>query len=58
MTMYVTEEELYGEQYTVWVGGTEINDVHLSKAQAKHLKSVYEDNGYDDVQIQRVEAFA
>ena len=56
--MYVTEEELYGEQYTLWVGGTEINDVHLSKAQAKHLQSVYEDNGYDDVQIQKVEAFA
>jgi len=54
--MYVSEEELFGEQYTVWVEGTEVNDYHFSKQQAEHLSEVYKEHGHTDVQVQRVSA--
>lgn len=40
--------------YTVWVGGTEVNENYLSKNKAFDLLKKYEDDGYDDVQIEKV----
>lgn len=44
---------MYGEDdnYTVYVGGTEVNDFYLTKPEAEHLASLYEEDGYDDVVI-------
>jgi len=42
-------------QYTVYVGGDEVNDYYLTKEKAKDLAEEYIDDGYDDVVIQLVE---
>ena len=42
-------------KYTVWVGGTEVNDVLLTEKEANRLKEVYLGRGYDDVEIEEVE---
>jgi len=39
------------KKYSVWVGGTEVNDYYLSKKQASALAQVYINNNYDDVAI-------
>jgi hypothetical protein len=39
-------------KYTVWVGGTEVNDRLLSKNKAKELASVFHD--YDDVVVEKI----
>lgn len=46
--------EKRGEQdrfYTVWVGGTEVNDHLLSLSEAEDLAFEYQQDGYDDVVI-------
>lgn len=40
--------------YTVWVGGVEANDHLLSESEAIELAQHYKSEGYDDVQIERV----
>jgi len=42
------------KEYTVWVGGTEVNDYYLSKEEAKRLANEYTTDGYDDVIIEKV----
>jgi hypothetical protein len=42
------------EKYTVWVGGAEINETHLTKEKAEFLQAVWLARGYDDVKIERV----
>ena len=42
------------KKYTVWAGGTEVNDYYLNLEQAKSLKKVYLNDGYDDVYIEEV----
>lgn len=42
------------EHYTVWVGGTEVNDHPLTKKLAKAIAQIWKDEGYDDVQIEEV----
>jgi hypothetical protein len=38
--------------YTVWVGGTEVNDRYLkSEKEAEKLADKYKKEGYDDVRI-------
>jgi len=40
-------------RYTVWVGGTEVNDSYLkSSEEAEELANKYREEGYDDVRIQ------
>ena len=39
-------------KYTVWVGGTEVNDYLLGYEQAKELADSFKDEGYDDVHVQ------
>jgi len=38
--------------YSVWVGGTEINDYYIPKQQAEDLANQYIQDGYDDVKIE------
>lgn len=40
--------------YTVYVGGSEVNDYLLSKAQAVNLAYKYKFNNYTDVKIVQV----
>ena len=40
------------DYYTVWVGGTEVNDYYLDRDGALQLSQLYIDNGYDDVNIE------
>ena len=40
--------------YTVWVGGTEVNDYLISKEKAIEIKKEWEQKGYDDVVIEKV----
>ena len=37
--------------YSVWVGGVEVNDYYLTHEQAKNLAFEYKADGYDDVVI-------
>ena len=39
------------ENYSVFVGGTEVNDYLLTKEQAENLAQEFIDDGYDDVEI-------
>lgn len=39
------------EKYSVWVGGTEINDHYLTKVQAQQCVEYWTNEGYDDVAI-------
>lgn len=41
--------------YTVWVGGTEVNDHLLTKEDAIILAKSYEDDGYTDIKIVNTE---
>lgn len=43
------------DNYTVWVGGTEVNDFLLSKDRAINLAREYIDDYYDDVVIEKIE---
>lgn len=40
--------------YTVWVGGVEVNDTYLSKQKADELASEYIEEGYDDVHVEKI----
>ena len=39
------------KKFSVWVGGTEVNDQLLTREEAEILAFEYEDNGYGDVII-------
>jgi len=39
------------EEYSVWVGGGEVNDAYLTYLEAVALAEAYEKDGYDDVLI-------
>ena len=41
------------KNYTVFVGGVEVNDYLLSKDTAETVAQEYIDEGYDDVEIQQ-----
>lgn len=41
------------QAYTVWVGGTEVNDYLLDKANAELLAEQYIDDGYTDVSVEK-----
>ena len=42
------------KKFSVWVGGTEVNDQLLTREEAEILAFEYEDDGYDDVIIEEV----
>lgn len=42
------------KRFTVWVGGSEVNDYYLTKEKADALAFEYEVRGYDDVTIQEL----
>lgn len=40
------------KMYSVWVGGIEVNDYSMSKAEAEELADMYREDGYDDVYVE------
>jgi hypothetical protein len=42
------------KEYTVWVGGVEVNDHLLTKDKADELAQEYIDDDYDDVIVEKV----
>lgn len=42
------------KEYTVWVGGVEVNDHYLTKGEAMDLADSYLKKGYDDVSFEKV----
>jgi len=43
------------DKYTVWVGGTEVNDYYLEYDDAMKLAKSYKNKGYTDVIVECVE---
>jgi len=41
--------------YSVWVGGTEVNNNYLTKKEAVDIKAKWELQGYNDVTIKNKE---
>ena len=44
------------KNYTVWVGGMEVNDYLMELSEAESLALIWTDQGYDDVHILEAEA--
>ena len=42
------------KEFTVWVGGTEVNDYLLTEVEALALADEYLDDGYDDVIVENI----
>ena len=42
------------EKFTVWVGGVEVNDYLLTREEAENLAFEYEEDGYDDIIIEKI----
>lgn len=40
--------------YTVWVGGVEVTDHYVRLNTAKRIKSEYISDGYNDVEIEKI----
>ena len=40
--------------WTVWVGGGEINDYLLTDKEAQEVAQIWKDKGYDEVVIERI----
>ncbi len=40
--------------WTVWVGGGEVNSYLLTKDEAEDIAQAWKDNGYDDVVVEEV----
>ena len=40
--------------YTVWVGGTEVNDYYLNESKAHALAQQFKNDGYNDVIIEKI----
>jgi hypothetical protein len=45
------------KNYSVWVGGTEVNDSYLTKKEAEQMAEKYTSNGYEDVEIDKFDDF-
>jgi hypothetical protein len=41
-------------QWTVWVGGVEVNDYYMTETDAQKLADEYKAAGYDDATAQEV----
>ncbi len=42
------------KKYTVWVGGSEVQSYYLTAYEAKGLKQIWNNKGYDDVVIEEI----
>ena len=40
--------------FTVWVGGTEVNDYYVYYDEAKRLYDYYKEEGYTDVIVEEI----
>jgi hypothetical protein len=43
-------------RFTVWVGGVEVNDYHMTETDAQKLADEYKAAGYDDTAVVEKEA--
>jgi hypothetical protein len=41
-------------EFTVWVGGVEVNEYYLTKENALNLADQFKEDGYDDVKIEEI----
>ena len=41
-------------EWTVWVGGIEVNEYHLDKIKADEVAKYWTDQGYTDVIVEKV----
>ena len=41
------------KEYSVWVGGAEVNDYYMTKENADKLAEQFLDDGYDDVVVRK-----
>tara|TARA_Y100001938_G_C8053216_1_gene413027 strand:+ start:601 stop:804 length:204 start_codon:yes stop_codon:yes gene_type:complete len=52
---YIIERKEMDEyNYSVWVGGTEVNDYYLNYSESIKLSEHYKGKGYDDVRIEKI----
>jgi hypothetical protein len=56
-TTILDSQDVDNTQYSVWVGGTEVNDYLVDKETAEEIAGDWTRDGYDDVKIEEV-AFA
>ena len=42
------------KNYSVWVGGSEVNNNYLTKKDAENLAKEFKDDGYEDVVVEKV----
>ena len=54
VSMSTTARERAMIKWSVWVGGSEVNLVHLSQQQAENMAQAWKDKGYDDVVIEEI----
>lgn len=40
------------QQYSVWVGGVEVNDYYLTQEMADAIADLFNAEGYDDVVVE------
>ena len=51
----IEREDKEMSKWSVWVGGGEINDYHLTTlAEAEELAQIWKDKGYDEVAIEEI----
>ncbi len=42
------------KMWTIWVGGSEVNNFYQTKEDAQRIAQIWKDDGYDDVRVQAV----
>jgi hypothetical protein len=42
------------KNYSIWIGGIEVNDYYLTKKEAKKLFKIYQEKGYTDIIIEKI----
>ena len=53
--LVIEREDKEMSKWSVWVGGGEINDYHLTTlAEAEELAQIWKDKGYDEVAIEEI----
>jgi len=42
------------KNYSVWIGGVEVNDYFLTKKEAEEIAKIYRQKGYEDIVIEKI----
>ncbi len=54
MVKSIDESEGESNSWTVWVGGSEVNNEYLSQERANYVAGYWIGRGYDDVVVEEV----